>query len=71
MTFDTFLDLLIKIGVTLYPDDELRTATDNMIEKFFLPIYETIMKETIAGDISSLVRKEVEMEELRAFIGVS
>jgi hypothetical protein len=70
MTFDTFLDLLVKIAAVLQPDAELRIAADSMIEKYFTPIYETIMKETIAGDISSLVRKEVDIEELRAFIGV-
>lgn len=70
MTFETFLDLLVKIAAVLQPDVELRMATDSMIEKYFAPIFEMIMKETIAGDISSLVRKEVDLEELRAFIGV-
>lgn len=70
MTFDTFLDLLVKLAVALFPDNELRSATDKMIENYFFPIYETIMKETIAGDISNLVTKEVDLEELRPFIGV-
>jgi hypothetical protein len=71
MSFDTFLDMLVKISAALFPDKELRAASDAMIEKYFLPIYETIMKETIAGDISSLVSKEVDLDELKAFIGVA
>jgi hypothetical protein len=70
MSFETFLDLLVKLSATLFPENDLKTACDQMIEKYFLPIYDVIMKETIAGDISSIVSKEVDLDELKPFIGV-
>lgn len=70
MTFETFLNLLVKIAANLYPDQDVRGSIDATIEKYFLPIHETIMQETIAGDIYNLVSKEVVSEELQPFVGV-
>lgn len=70
MEFDTFLNLLIKIAIQISPDLELKQASEDMIERYFVPIYNTIMKETVAGDVFGIVNKEIESEELRAFYGV-
>lgn len=70
MSFDTFLNLLIKLSATLYPENDLKSACDSLIEKHFLPIYDTIMKDTIAGDVAGIVSKDVDVDELKPFIGV-
>jgi hypothetical protein len=70
MSFDTFLNLIVKLAATLYPKNDIKSACDTFIEKYFMPIYETIMKETIAGDVANIVAKEVELDELKPFIGV-
>jgi hypothetical protein len=70
MTFDTFLDLLVRLATIVYPDMDLRKSTDTLIEKYYIPLYKTIMKDTIAGDVSEIVNKEVEQAELRPFLGV-
>lgn len=70
MDFDTFLNLLIKIAAQLFPEAELKQAAEELIERYFVPVYKTIMKDTTAGDVAEIVSKEIEPEELKPLAGV-
>ena len=69
MTFETFLDLLVKLATLVSPNADLKKSLDAIIEKYFVPLYKTIMTETIAGDVSTIVNKSMEPSELRPFYG--
>jgi hypothetical protein len=70
MSFETFLNLLIKIALTLYPSNDPRKAADQMIEKYFVPVHEMILRETYVGSVIEIIQKPIDFEESRPFLSV-
>ena len=70
MSFDTFLNTIIKLAVLVFPNKDARQASDSFIQEHIRPLYGMIMKATIIGDVNELVNSELLAEELRPFLEV-